>query len=182
MEEYCVSILICFRHFTTLDSVPSLTFLAVWCRWLSQPIAWRLTKAGRIRIYFCGQESEKFSKLWTPTFNSNWEACLDLQKQQLFWFSTYLTTVRFSTPHHMETIYPNPGNEVSIDQRRETCVSIIGMLQQHADCPDGPFKLVPQVLLSRSIPFTSCWICYTHYDIVKSILWAITSHLKILFP
>jgi hypothetical protein len=82
----------------------------------------------------------------------------------------------------METIYPNPGNEVSIDQRRETCVSIVGMLQQHAECADGPFKLVPQVLISRSIPFTGCRTCYTHYTIVISILWAITSALKTLFP
>jgi hypothetical protein len=44
-----------------------------------------------------------------------------------------------STPHSMEAIYPNPGNEVSVDQDSETCVSIVSMLKQHSECADGLF-------------------------------------------
>jgi hypothetical protein len=61
-----------------------------------------------------------------------------------------------STPHPMEAIHQIPGNEVSVDHSRETCVSIVSMLKQHSECADGLFKHVPKVPIPCSITLTDC--------------------------
>lgn len=68
----------------------------------------------------------------------------------------YRGITKSSILHPIRTYYQIPGIEVRVDHRSETCISIVSMMKQHAECTDGIFQRVPKVPIPWSITLISC--------------------------